>query len=213
MLRHIVKTLGYALLGALATKSRTGYELAQHMRRPIAFMWSAPHSQIYPELNRLAQLGLIEGTVIPGRGPRDTKRYSITTAGLQALAAWTDSPLDPEVPRSEVMLRVRSLWLTSPERALTFTATQRRQWREVLGRLTAERARFAPDDVVSVDHPEFFAFATLQYGLERTAAAVAWADWLLDQLERQQRGEPLTVLTEPVRPTALETPPRPDTIA
>lgn len=191
-----MNTLSYALLGALSTKARTGYQLAQHMRAPIALMWAAPHSQIYPELNRLAAAGLITGTVIPGPGPRDTKRYTVTEAGRQALAVWADSPLDAEVPRSELMLRVRSLWLTSPERAVTFVATQRRQWQDRLVRLGRERAGFAPDDVMSADHPEFYAFATLRYGIERVAAAVVWADWLLDQLERQQRGEPVTVLTD-----------------
>lgn len=79
-----MSTLSYALIGALSTKSRTGYELAQHMRTPIAYMWAAQHSQIYPELNRLADAGLIAGTVIPGRGPRNTKRYAITDSGRRA---------------------------------------------------------------------------------------------------------------------------------
>ena len=190
-----MNTLSYALLGALSTKARTGYELAQHMKSPIAYMWAAQHSQIYPELNRLADAGLIAGTVIPGRGPRDTKRYTLTAAGRRALAAWADSPLAPEAPRSELLLRVRSLWLTGPERAIAFLTGQRQQLQDRLDQLVEEKTRFALDDLMSADHPEFFAFATLQYGLDRVRAALDWADWLLDQLHRQQDGEPVTVLT------------------
>lgn len=190
-----MNTLSYALLGALATQPRTGWELTQHMKAPIALMWAAQHSQIYPELNRLADAGLIRGTVIPGRGPRDTKRYTLTEDGRRALARWADSPLSPDVPRSEMLLRVRSLWLTSPERAIAFLSGQRQHFLDQLGRLTEEKTRFAPDDVMSADHPEFFAFATLQYGLDRVQATLNWCDWLLEQLQRHQRGEPIRVLT------------------
>jgi DNA-binding PadR family transcriptional regulator len=88
-----VGTLGYAILGLLATKPRTGYELAQAMKAPIGYMWTARHSQIYPELARLERAGLVTATVIDGPGPRDTKRYTITEVGLHRLEEWTDSPL------------------------------------------------------------------------------------------------------------------------
>ena len=190
-----MSTLGYAILGMLASRPQTGYEVAQHLRAPIGFMWAAQHSQVYPELARLAAAGLVSATVIAGRGPRDTKRYTVTDAGRDQLAAWADSPLPPEVPRSELLLRVRSLWLTSPDRAAAFLRTERERTVERLGVLARERLEFAPDDVVAWDHSEFFAYATLQHGISRTRAALAWFDWLLDQVERQRRGELGTMLT------------------
>lgn len=181
-----MSTLGYALLALLSTRPRTGYELAQRMKRPIAHMWAAQHSQIYPELRRLAQAGWVISTVIAGPGPRDNRRYTITPGGLDALAAWADSPLAPEVPRSEMLLRVRSLWLIGPERAIAFAAEERRRCLERLSVLDQEAAEFAPDDVLSTGHPEFFAYATLRYGVLRTKAALAWWDWLLQQLRNGQ---------------------------
>lgn len=187
-----MNTLSYALLGALSTKPRTGWELSQHMKAPLAQMWSAKHSQIYPELNRLANHGMINGTIIAGRGPRDTKRYTITAAGKRVLAQWADSPLTAEVPRSELMLRIRALWLTSPERAIAFVTAQQQLFLDRYSTLIEEKNGFAPDDVMTADHPEFFAYATLQYGLERTRAALGWCDWLLEQLQRHHQGEPIT---------------------
>lgn len=190
-----MNTLSYALLQAVSTRPRTGYEIAQHMKAPVAYMWAAQHTQIYPELNRLADAGLISGEVIPGRGPRDTKRYTVTTRGRRALADWADSPLTPETPRNEMLLRVRSLWLTSPDRALAFMVAQRQRFSDMLKTRNQMKADFAPDDVMTADHPQFFAYATLLYGLEQTHAALNWCDWLIDQLEKQQRGEPVSVLT------------------
>ena len=76
---------------------------------------------------------------------------------------------------------------------LPVAALRGRREPEQLARLEVEQRGFAPDDVLTPEHPELFAYATLQYGLVRVRAALAWSDWLLDQLDRQRRGEPLTV--------------------
>jgi DNA-binding PadR family transcriptional regulator len=171
--------LGYAILGLVAVEPRTGYEIAQLMKAPIGYMWTAQHSQIYPELARLNDAGLVRSTVIQGRGLRDTKRYSITTAGRRELAAWVDSPL-VETVRSELLLRVRCLWLISPARARAFVTSVRQR----LARDEDEELTFAPraDQLSDPATPAFAAYATLRFGLSRVRHTIYWCDWLLDQL-------------------------------
>jgi hypothetical protein len=70
-----LSTLGYALLALLARGPRSGYDLAQRMNRPIGFFWQAQHSQIYPELARLEQLGWVTHQVIV---QEDRRRRSST---------------------------------------------------------------------------------------------------------------------------------------
>jgi DNA-binding PadR family transcriptional regulator len=175
--------LGYAILGLVAVEPRTGYEIAQLMKAPIGYMWTAQHSQIYPELARLNDAGLVRSTVIQGRGPRDTKRYSITTAGRRELAAWVDSPL-VETVRSELLLRVRCLWLISPARARAFVTSVRQRYLERLARYEDEELTFAPraDQLSDPATPAFAAYATLRFGLSRVRHTIDWCDWLLDQL-------------------------------
>lgn len=182
-----VSTLGYAILGLLATRARTGYELSQRMAVPIGYMWTAHHSQIYPELGRLADAGLIRGTVIPGRGPRDTKRYRITAAGRRSLQDWTMSPLT-EVIRSEFMLRVRVLWLVAPDQARGFIEQQRQRYLKRMEAYAAEEADFArlPDELADPRTADFFAYATLRYGDAQLSAALQWCEWLLDKLNQSQ---------------------------
>jgi DNA-binding PadR family transcriptional regulator len=186
--RSPVSTLGGAILGLLATAPRTGYELAQAMRAPIGYMWTAGHSQIYPELARLQAAGLVSAQVVDGPGPRDTKRYTITPEGRDALITWTDSPLT-EVARSELMLRVRCLWLLPPERARRFLETQRRAHQEQAERYAWEEADFARlgRDVHDPGSPHFAQYATLQHGLIRIRSTLEWFDWLLDRLPRAAR--------------------------
>ena len=155
-----MSTLGYAILGLLAAQPRTGYDLARLMRTPIGYMWTAHHSQIYPELARLEGEGLVAATVIDGPGPRDTKRYEITPAGWHALQDWVDSPLS-QVARSEFMLRIRGLWLLPPERARAFLLEQR-EWHESrLATFAMEEATFVLEGD-AVDDPRLLSLPSTQ---------------------------------------------------
>src|SRR5688572_31990646 len=50
-------------------------QLLKNFEGSLAYAWPALHSQIYPELARLREAGLIEQT---GEGPRGSKEYSLT---------------------------------------------------------------------------------------------------------------------------------------
>jgi len=106
-----MSTLGYAILGLLAAQPRTGYDLAKLMRAPIGYMWTAHHSQIYPELARLEDDGRVSAAVIDGPGPRDNKRYEITPAGWHALQDWW---LDWLLDKLEKVNRKRETQSTKP---------------------------------------------------------------------------------------------------
>ena len=80
-----MSTLGFALLSLLTRGPATGYELSQRMKAPIGHFWTANHSQIYPELARLSQLGYVTSTEGTGPGPRAKKTYSLTEKGREAL--------------------------------------------------------------------------------------------------------------------------------
>ncbi|HEX3468484.1 MAG TPA: PadR family transcriptional regulator, partial [Candidatus Elarobacter sp.] len=80
-----VSTLGHALLGLLSAEPRTGYDLTAAFDLSLANVWSARHSQIYPELAKLQAAGLIEQTEA---GPRGSKRYAATADGRAAVVRW-----------------------------------------------------------------------------------------------------------------------------
>jgi len=129
----------------------------------------------------------VRATVIPGRGPRDTKRYTITTAGRRALRDWVDSPLT-EVARSELLLR-RSLWLISPERARAFIVEQRARYEERLKLYAEEELAFAPAaaDLFDPTTPASAAYATLHFGIGRVRHTIEWCDWMLTRLDQHMR--------------------------
>ncbi len=77
----------YAILGLLAIKPWTTYELATQVERTVRRFWPRTRSKLYEEPKKLVAAGLAEAVKgAHGRRPRTV--YTITPAGRQALAAW-----------------------------------------------------------------------------------------------------------------------------
>ena len=101
-------TTSYAVLGLLTFGDElTGYEIKQRADNTLRFYWVAPAmSQIYSELARLTDHGLVEPTTSDGEGRRTTT-YRITSAGRSALADWmAEGPVGFPVLKHSVLLRL-----------------------------------------------------------------------------------------------------------
>ena len=77
----------YAILGLLAVKPWTTYELAQQMDRALGRFWPRAESKLYEEPKKLVVHGLAKATT-EMVGQRRRTIYSITAKGRRALAAW-----------------------------------------------------------------------------------------------------------------------------
>ncbi|MGH2979314.1 MAG: PadR family transcriptional regulator [Solirubrobacterales bacterium] len=88
----------YVILGMLKLGRRTGYEIKSLVDVSTRFFWAASYGQIYPELARLEQLGLVRGEEDRSNGRR-RKAYELTATGERALHAWltSDDPLHIEL--------------------------------------------------------------------------------------------------------------------
>lgn len=95
----------FGLLGMLAVRSWTGYELTHQLRRSLRFVWPSSEGHLYREQKRLVELGWarVEKESV---GERIRNRYAITPAGEEALRRWLTTT--PQEPRFEIegMLRL-----------------------------------------------------------------------------------------------------------
>ena len=89
----------YGLLGLLAVRSWTGYELTHQLRRSLRYVWSSSEGHLYREQKRLVQMGwaTVEDEAA---GQRTRQRYTITQSGRVALSEWLAS--EPEEPHFEI---------------------------------------------------------------------------------------------------------------
>jgi DNA-binding PadR family transcriptional regulator len=178
-------TVAYAVLGLLARRSRSGYELAAALREPVSFFWSAPHSQLYPTLSALEADDLVAHEQSPGPGPRARKTYRITGAGRRALADWAVSTPPPRAGRDEFVLRAYSAWVAEPDAVATLFRTEAERHRarlveyEQFRRELLDASGGAPP---SPRQPEFGNWLALHNGLGYERAYLEWCEWALDLL-------------------------------
>ncbi|GAA4509286.1 helix-turn-helix transcriptional regulator [Actinoallomurus oryzae] len=111
-------SLRYAMLGLIAElDGASGYDLLKVFEISLGTVWQATQSQLYGELARLTEAGLIE---VSAEGARRRKEYAITEAGRAELRHWLiDVPPKPN-PRDEPLLRIFFLNQIEPDEALDY---------------------------------------------------------------------------------------------
>lgn len=180
-----ISSLGYALLCALHRGPLTGYDLVRTMRKPIGYYWTAPQSQIYPELNRLTDAGLIRHDEEAGPGPRLRKTHQLTKAGQAALASWLPQPLPPGKPRDEAVLKTFALSAADPALMRQFYLGEAVKVAEQLADYRTQMAQLMAIGADQPDHPKFGAYATLRYAMLAFPARIEWYEWLAVQMQRR----------------------------
>jgi PadR family transcriptional regulator, regulatory protein AphA len=86
-----------AILGLLAIKPMTGYDLSRSYKRALQQIWYAPLGQIYPSLRQMQRAGLLRVAVKVQQHRPNRKIYSLTPEGRRLLIEWLGEPA--ELPR------------------------------------------------------------------------------------------------------------------
>ena len=105
MSRGSLTTTSYAVLGLLAIRPWSTYELTRQMDRSLGRMWPRAQSKLYEEPKKLAAHGFAT-TSEEHVGRRRRAVYAITSAGRDALAAWLQTPGSGPVLEFEQLLQV-----------------------------------------------------------------------------------------------------------
>jgi PadR family transcriptional regulator, regulatory protein AphA len=168
-------SLRHGLLDLLAAEPRSGYDLSRYFAASMGNVWPAQHSQIYPELAKLAAEGLIAQT---GEGPRGRKLYQTTPEGIEVLRAWMREREPDYAVRYEALLRIFCLWVLPRDEALAYLERDR-----------AEYARHLEQIETALDHRDWGADATarasrlsIEFGRRFYRTLVEWVDWATEQV-------------------------------
>jgi DNA-binding PadR family transcriptional regulator len=157
------------ILGFLRFRSRSGYDIKKQVEVSTRFFWGASFGQIYPELRRLEEAGLVR---VEGQGGRRRKTYGLTAAGERALDEWFRDEGELFQYRDEGMLRLFFSDFTEPDVALANIRRMRARREEIVAFLRSEIAPHAQEDT---DHGFVFTRRALEFG---TAWLEAQAQWL-----------------------------------
>ena len=167
---------GRVILGMIAFGKRTGYDIKAFVDKTARYFWAASYGQIYPELKRLEDQGLVRGRPEPSGGRARTV-YELTKAGTAALERWLDSDAEPSYElRDEGMLK---LFFSDslPERRIDIVRAIRTREERTLAHLRSLEPHASQGPAGS--------YLTLQMGIGFTEWTVKWCE----ETERQLAAE------------------------
>jgi DNA-binding PadR family transcriptional regulator len=167
----------YVILGMLRKGPKSGYEIKAKADISTRFFWAISYGQIYPELKRLEEAGLIEGEADPGSG-RQRRVFSIAPAGEEALREWLTRPgeLHSELRHEGVLRFFFADALDHDERVELLHAIRAKH-----ERLREELTAIAPSaEALRDESGDSLALLTLETG-------VAYQDFFVDLCDRLER--------------------------
>lgn len=179
MSRERLTPSSYAILGLLARRPASGYEIGAVAQETVHHFWPLTRPHIYSELAKLEELGLVSSTEVEQRGVPDKREYRLTDGGAEELDAWLNDP-DPGVQRPRHPLLIKVFLGERLERDQVRTLLERYR-RDV----EARRAEF---EAIVADTSDgrpraTFARLTALFGLRRMEADLAWLDEVEARLE------------------------------
>ena len=172
-------TTSYAVLGLLAIRPWTTYELAKQVQRSLRWFWPRAERKLYDEPKRLAEEGLATATR-EHTGRRGRTVYTITDAGRAALRDWLGEPFAPPTTEFEGMVKVFFADAGSTPQllaALELIEAQADERLDEIAALAATRPPVFPER-------EHLSALGLRLYQEQEEATRRWARWAREQVEQ-----------------------------
>jgi DNA-binding PadR family transcriptional regulator len=170
-------TTSYALLGLLALRPWTTYELAKQAQRSLRWFWPRAERKLYDEPKNLVADGLASARAErTGKRPRTV--YDITPQGRHELARWLDDEPAARAGDFEAMVKVffsDSGSLDQLRATLERVEAEAQQNVRALGEMAGTPPLF-PDRV-------HISALTLRMHLDQELSVLRWARWGRDQVD------------------------------
>jgi DNA-binding PadR family transcriptional regulator len=179
-MRKSLTTTSYALLGLLALRPWSTYELAKQVQRSLSWFWPRTERKLYDEPRQLVAHGLAVA-VEQHTGKRPRTQYAITAAGRKALRRWLSEPSAPPSLEMEAMVRV---FFADAGTLAQLRSTLAQVHDQASERVATLRSMI---DVAKDGHAEFaqrlpLNALALRYQLDHQQLQADWAQWAAAQL-------------------------------
>lgn len=166
------------VLGMLRMGAGSGYAIKKLSDISTRYFWATSYAQVYPELARLEEEGLVDRRDEP-RGARPRAVYEVTPAGERALLGWLRSRrMAPPQIRFEGVLRLFLADALPPDEQVELVRRLARQARAVERRI---RHEIVPVGEQVAEAGPRFPVITARFGADMFGFAGEW----LERLERE----------------------------
>lgn len=180
---EILRTLKYAILGLVNRSPITGYDITKEFNKELANFWYAKHSQIYPELKKLVDEGLLEFEIIIAGESLEKKLYSITEKGKDDFRNWLLKTEDLEpTPKDKFKLRMYFSEMLKKEE-LVFQLEQQLIKRNKKLKFLNNVFNTYEGSIPDLNSPEFGDYMVLDGAILRERAYIDWINRYINILK------------------------------
>ncbi|WML58745.1 PadR family transcriptional regulator [Neobacillus sp. PS2-9] len=175
----------YAMLTLLAREPLSGYDIKQQMNSRMGPFWKAGSNQIYPELAKMDEEGLVVLHEVEQNDYRPARKvYRITESGQQELIRWTTEPTEPEIIRDEFLLKAYNSWLVESEQMIPSLEEKKKEHEEkltiYLDKVNELKEMLNPSN--SRD-PILSSMSVVEFGIEYEKLYIKWCTNLIERLK------------------------------
>lgn len=169
-------SLKHAVLGLLSTLGpSSGYDLLQHFDISLTYVWPAAQSQLYGELGKLDQAGLV---AVVAEGARGRKEYTVTDDGMAELRHWMVDVEPSRVRRNDMLLRVFFFSVLRPDQAMEYLRRRVAAAAESYEELRRVQQEIEPIEAPLAEHGRL----ALDWGLRYYVMEREWAERAIKEL-------------------------------
>ncbi len=177
--------LQHAIMTALLEDNMSGFELARAFDASLGFFWRATHQQIYQELKKLADKGLLRSQTIPQAGKPKKIVYSITLAGRTTMARWVFETSKVQEAKDDLFVKLYNLSSENLSHMLAEVELRREQ---AMKRLylyeQIRRAHYRDPETLPTRRKGIY--LALGWGIQQGEQFLQWCDEALELLSRSE---------------------------
>lgn len=167
-------SLKHAILTLLETEEGSGYDLLKRFKQRLGFFWNASHQQIYLQLKKMTDAGLLEFEHESQTGRPDKKVYQVTPQGRQVLMEWMESSVKVDKVNDALLVKLYAGHLVDPnilaEEILKHQSIHQRMLNTFLA-LEQDYLKLQENEKTAYTLP----YLTLRKGILGEQAWLAWA--------------------------------------
>lgn len=165
------------ILGFIYDKPMSGYDIKQMMENSVSYFFDASFGAIYPALRKMEKEGLVEKQVIQQDGKPNKNLFAITEKGKEQFQHYLESPINPTVMRSDILIRIFFGRFTTKEKITQWLLEEREKNQVMVNNLNR----------IAKQYPEMEQYKrfTLKYGILQAEMIMGLIDEELTKLNEQ----------------------------
>jgi DNA-binding PadR family transcriptional regulator len=173
--------LSQAIMTALIEDDMSGYELAQSFDSSLGLFWRASHQQIYQELKKLSEQGMLNKREVSQSGKPNKIVYGLTQLGREALQEWVYKESKVQEAKDDLLVKLYNLDASNVSHMIAELEGRREN---IMQRLylyeRIRRRHYADPDSLPIRRQGVY--LALLGGIRNGEQYLAWCDEALKQL-------------------------------